>query len=133
MSVNLWLGVASTKALSTAWQYFQPGASLSVPIAVAVPSRCRLSGVVVYLDTIAGGATTVQLEISHDIAGREGVTPFATSSATQTISDLGGGYGYASWNLDEFPWIAESTETPVVRLKLNAGTAYGVVRLLSAT
>lgn len=130
--MNLWLAVASSKALSTSWQTFQPGTSAETSAASAIPTRARLESVVIYLDTISG-ASTVTLAISRDSAGRQGVVPFATTSATQTISDLGSGYGYVSWSLSAFPWIAEGSETPYVRVKLDAGTANGVVRLVSST
>lgn len=116
-----WKSVADSKAMTTSFQVWEM---------TGIPDNCELGEVTLTLDTIAGGATQVTLYVAHDNQGRAGVTPFQTTGATQTISDVGGGFGFVAFNLGA-AWVSESSENPCILAKLNAGTANAIPRLFA--
>lgn len=120
--------IGTPVALGTGWTLLPLNGGGDTP-----PRRYNLTNLMLWLDTIAGGATAVTIQVTHDANRAQGLVPYTPSGATQTIS-LGTDptKGSVSINLGVF-WASENGDIPRCWAKLDAGTANGTARLTGET
>ena len=96
-----WLAAGSSKdsEVLPAWTTWSVGTSISVAGSGPIPHGATITEVALVVSA-SSGVTAITLWLSHDAAGLLPLSPFAPDTATQTLSDLGGGVGAVVFQLD---------------------------------
>jgi hypothetical protein len=125
------LSAEASKALSTSYATFTLDADTTADSSAArVPTHCTLGMLVLTLDTIAGGATTLTYFLSVDSSGDVPITNETTTDITtgKTTATDGGVAGLINAPYRHFS--AGTAEGKLyVHVKTDAGTANCIARL----
>ena len=116
----------ATQAVTSAWAAFRLAAVSAASVNSRAPGgSAYLTDLELDLDTVAGGATTIQAMLTYDSAG---LSTVAGPTAATTFVTLSGTLGSASFAIDKLKtWPARGATMPTTGelylwLRTNAGT-----------